>query len=568
MRHHLLSALCLALLSAACLANPPARSPANQSAGNEPAKLALPVREVTVFKDGHAYLLREGSIPADKAHELVLDELPVPVLGTFWPYATGGAKLVYAKAAREESETEVEAQNLRQLIEANPGKRATLKDSSNEMTTGVLLRIPKPEAGAPPSTLFLLECADGTRAMDLSQVRWLQIEGQPARTVKEKRSRERLTLRTEPNPNGSGGAGSARVGVTYVQNGLRWIPAYKFDIDGQGQAKVQLEASIVNDLIDLEQVTLHLVIGVPSFEFAGLVDAIALQREFAGVATQMPAQSAFYNAASNALRTQIAGFAADEGLPAPSPAVIGAEATEDLFVFSLANISLRKGERMTLPLREFTLSYRDIHTLDLPFGPPVEVRQQLPSERTLELARQLAHPQVIHVLRVRNTSDAPLTTAPALVTSKGRVLAQGKLFYTPVGSETDLKINPAIDIRVQSEERERGRVPNAVQWNNESYGRIDLEGEIQLKNLKTAPIEVEVRRRVLGLVDKAGQSGKAKQLEIGAIARELESVSWWGWWSWPYWWYRFNGFGEFRWVIQLQPGEEAKLESEWHYFWR
>ena len=43
----------------------------------------IPVKEITVFKDGHAFLLHSGKMPVDSAGNVVLDALPQPVLGTF-----------------------------------------------------------------------------------------------------------------------------------------------------------------------------------------------------------------------------------------------------------------------------------------------------------------------------------------------------------------------------------------------------------------------------------------------------------------------------------------------------
>ena len=54
----------------------------------------MPVREVTVFKDGHAFVLHEGNLPVAVDGSVALDGLPAPVLGTFWPYsAEKGATL-------------------------------------------------------------------------------------------------------------------------------------------------------------------------------------------------------------------------------------------------------------------------------------------------------------------------------------------------------------------------------------------------------------------------------------------------------------------------------------------
>jgi hypothetical protein len=129
-------------------------------------------------------------------------------------------------------------------------------------------------------------------------------------------------------------------------------------------------------------------------------------------------------------------------------------------------------------------------------------------------------------------------------------------------------INPAIDISVKVDESERGRTPNAESWNGEQYGRIDLDGTVELRNAKSTPVRLEVRRAVLGMADSVGQKGERRQLDLVALSGESRSTTWWSWWNWPYWWFHFNGFGEFRWKLTLEPGASTRLDCGWHYFWR
>src|SRR6266702_6680448 len=82
----------------------------------------MPVKEVTVFKDGHAFVLHQGAMPTDAAGNVLLDNLPTPVLGTFWPYcADKKATLRSVTAGRRRVKVERTALTLRELIEANPG---------------------------------------------------------------------------------------------------------------------------------------------------------------------------------------------------------------------------------------------------------------------------------------------------------------------------------------------------------------------------------------------------------------------------------------------------------------
>ena len=61
----------------------------------------LPIKEITVFKDGHAFVAHEGEMPTDEHGNVVMDYLPAPVIGTFWPYsAEKRAKLTSVVASR------------------------------------------------------------------------------------------------------------------------------------------------------------------------------------------------------------------------------------------------------------------------------------------------------------------------------------------------------------------------------------------------------------------------------------------------------------------------------------
>ncbi|MBK8098246.1 MAG: hypothetical protein IPK26_14135 [Planctomycetes bacterium] len=522
----------------------------------------LPVREVTVFKDGHAYLIREAPLP-DGAGAIVLDELPVPVLGTFWPFATGAARLVAAKSGHDTVATDRPAMDFRQIARANSGKDVTIVTADKERIDGRLLGVPslKDVPAASDGELLLLQTGSGTRVLALSQVRDLEVRGEFVPRIRGEEQQARLTLQI------AGGGAGATVGVMYVQRGLRWIPAYRLDIDGKGQAAVQFEATLVNDLVDLERATVNLVVGVPKFEFQGLVDPISLQQEAAAVAAMAPQSQRFSNALSNSLMTQAAWHGQQQEQES-RPAVAGAEAQEDLFVFTVRDVTLKRGERLVLPIASFALTYRDVHRLEIPFAPPMEVRQGLQSERVVELAKQLAAPKARHVLRLKNGSDAPLTTAPALVLTAGRVLAQGRMSYTPRGGETDLEINVAVDVQVDTEEREQKRDPGPFRFGDDNYARVDIAGSIALQNHKSQPIEIEVTRRALGLADAIGQDGSNKQLDLVQAWQDGGAPGWWSWWNWPYWWFQHNGFAEFRWTVKLAPGAATKLEASWHYFWR
>ncbi len=556
---------------------------AQEAPGEAPApRKDLEVREVTVFKDGHAFVLRDGPLVLDASGDVVLDELPVPVLGTFWPYASSGAKLVSATARKERVRVERTAIDVRQLIEGNVGHEAVIVDSDGRSVEGRILAVPQRSAeelervdpGRGPARLpekgsiVLIQNAEGTQAIPLDRVRGVTLRGPYETMHADDELRDRLELHVEPEAGGLDPG--ARIGIVYVQKGLRWIPAYELDIDGAGKAEVRFEATLVDDLVDLRDATVHLVIGVPRFEFADWVDPISLQEVAADVARQTQSADRFSSFLSNAIMTQSSAFAV-QGEPAPgapAPELEGAESNEDLFVFTVRHVTLARGERMVLPIASFTLSYRDVYTLEVPFAPPVELRDNFQADRMSELARLLTSPKAVHALRFTNDSSAPLTTAPALLLRSGRVLAQNLSTYTPIGAESDLPLTTAVDVGVEKTEKEAGRTPDAVEWDGNRYYRIDMTGTIELVNRKKEAIDLEVRRSVLGLVDAVDSGGTFEQKSLSEAWFSSDRPSWWSWWSWPYWFQHWNGIGRIEWAVHLEPGATATLGASWHYFWR
>ena len=575
--------------------------PVASAAADPTAAGGLPVREVSVFKDGHAFVVHRGTVAVDAAGAAVLRHLPAPVLGTFWAGANDeGVAVAAVTASRNPVVVNRTALTLKELIDANPGAKLLVTEIPPASRDPIpyeatLLAAPvqtsaELEALAPPgegaklpvaSDLVFLATDEGTRVIPLSRIQdvtFLGANPAPATTLGRAEFRNTLTLRmvrrgaaAEPLT-----AGEADVGLMYVQRGLRWIPSYRIELDGKGQARVILQATLVNDLIDLDDVTCNLVVGVPTFALKGSADPIGLEQTAARLAQAIDlGNGRFGNSFSNAMMSQVAGGGA---AVAPGPEAEGGESagekTEDLFVFALAHLSLKKGERMVVPVSTTTLPYRDFFKLEIPFVPPTDLIQRMDPRQGAELARLMAAPKAVHTIRLSNTAKAPLTTGPALVMRDGRVLAQGMLSYTSPGAEADLTVTTAVDIRVTKEDRETKRTPNAQNWNGEQLARVDLEGSIGLVNLRGKPVDIEVVRNCLGNVTEAGQGGRVEMLNVLEDLTLLgdgggpSGMPWVGWFNWPPWWRQFNGVGRIRWDLRLEPGQKAELGYQWHSYGR
>lgn len=559
----------------------------------------MPVREITVFKDGHAFVLNSGKMPTDANGDVQMDYLPTPVLGTFWTYsADKNVKLASVTASQHRVLIDHTALSLREMITANPGVDVIVEDSYGNTLTGQVLTVPtrsSAEAAAtePPnsseklpvrSDYFLLKTSNGVRMTSIDNIRAVTFKGAYKTLVGTEDFRNLLTLRLEwPN---NRAAKTADVGMVYVQKGVRWIPGYKLTLDGKGSATVKFQATLINELTDLDDVTANLVVGVPYFAFQDDPDPISLQESFAQLSSYFNPNSPTQFALSNAITTQLGttayerppagtgGFgiprAAAASLPngitaEPIPAVAAAVSSEDQFVFAVKHLTLKKGERAVIPVAEYTLKYEDIYTVDMGVTLP---RDLLTVGSNADIARYQAAPTALHKLHFTNTGKQPFTTAPVLITENDRVLAESLMPYTAVGADTDLVLTANSDIKIKKTEKETKRTPDAVQQDKLSYGRVDLEGSIALTNYGAKRIRLEVTRDVLGNVDKADNGGVIKMLTvIGGDAQEQQPLTYYGY-SWPDWWTRLNGIGRMTWKVDLDPGKTLDLDYTWHYFWR
>ena len=557
----------------------------------------LPIKELTVFKDGHAFVAHEGEMPTDEHGNVVMDYLPAPVIGTFWPYsAEKRAKLTSVVASRKRVLVERTALSVRELLEANIGAEAIIAESGTNRYAATILGVPSRSAEEqaarnPPNTgerlpekgnLILLQTAEGVKAVAIDRIQDVTFKQAHKPAAANEEFRNLLTLKLDWGK--AKPAKMVNVGLFYLQKGVRWIPSYKVEIDGDGKAAVKLQATLLNELADLEDVSVNLVIGVPTFAFKDTIDPIALQQDLALLSQYFRTDTGGRNGPldsnfSNAIMAQQQFAGNIEYRPASGsgaggllgPEIGEAGKNEDLFVFNVQHVSLKRGERMVLPIAEFTLPYKDVFTLELPFGPPPEMRGNLNTEQQRELARLFNAPKVMHKIRLTNNSKYPLTTAPALIIRQGRVLAQGMMTYTSTGASVDLPITTAVDFQVKKSEVESKRTPNAVEENGNRYSRIDLTGKITVTCHRTGPAELEITRYVLGAADSAESDGKVEKMNMFENGDYLAGggyPSWWSWYGWPNWWNYFNGIGRITWKLTLDADQSKELGYQWHYFWR
>ena len=224
-------------------------------------------------------MLHEGTLPTDAAGHVVMDYLPTPVLGTFWPYSSNkDAKLAGVVAGQRRVLVEETALTLAQLLEGNAGAEAILTEkiggANREPVRYACTIVGIPErsgeelaATAPPNStprapekgsVVLVRTADGVKVVAIENIQDVTFTMPHRNKLSHEEFRNLLTLKLDWGSRRP--ASSTDVGLVYLQKGVRWIPSYKVTLDGTGNAAIKLQTTLLNELADIEDVTANLVI--------------------------------------------------------------------------------------------------------------------------------------------------------------------------------------------------------------------------------------------------------------------------------------------------------------------
>lgn len=504
---------------------------------------------------------------------------------------------------REEESTEevVEAalDNLA-ILRANQGARCELVTTHDEELSGVIREVlvketvatvanaaanlqrphqhwarggfglPQPPAGAglvqPISTTttsvsgshFVLRTEDGDHLLAVGAVRSLTIsemKTETARTVTRKTRSKRLTFRF------TGAGKKHEITMMYFRPGVRWIPTYRIDLpaDDKKIAEVSLQAEILNEAEDLIEVPIDIVVGVPNFRFKTTPSPLALESVMRNTLAQAEPmlmgqmRNDFSNAsyASRSSEFRRAGAAAAGG-EVKLPGELTGSGAQDLFVYSLPNIRLRKGDRAAVSIFKAEVPYRDVYTWDLHLK-----RSDIataPSAAGVESPLKIATNKVWHQIELTNTTKMPWTTGAAMIMQGQQPLAQELLTYTSPQDACRVPVTVSVETRGTFSEEEVGRQLKALVWDGHHYAKIDNRASFHLCNNKASPIEVEISVAFGGRATRASHEGAVTLLAFNA-------EDWENYRGRP----AANNSSLVKWKIVLGPGETFEPEIDYSF---
>lgn len=498
------------------------------------AQKDLTIKSVSIFKNKTAFFIKNGSIATQNGSWSIYgDTIPAALNGTFWLSSPDNDfKLVKAYEKTIEKKEKGVVSDFSSMLALNNGKEVTLYFRDTAFVGKILFLQKQPDEDAPPpnlsAPLFALKTKEGkslifTKAMINNLIR-LEFAKDPTYLYDYTSSKKMPALQIDFKSNKI----KQPLGMMYLSNGLAWKPDYKIELIEENKARLSLRSTVINNAEDIQTDKLNLVAGVPNFKYATKISDLI---NFLKIKPNLIANR--FDALSNVVvPTNRYSHKGATAAPTSTTITTGsagfdeATAMEDLYFYTLKNVTLKKGER----------AFFDIFTVDVPVK---HVYEAVLSDNNINYALEYSFIKkenpVIHTLKLTNNSSFTWTAASALVLKNDKEqnapISQDKLTYTSQKDDVSVKLTEAPDVGVHFLEKEADRVTNkkSIKRGNYTYYNdlVTVEAEVTVHNYKNKSIQLDLKRAITGDLKESSVKWKlAPRVQFGYTLNKKTDVCW------------------------------------------
>ncbi len=357
---------------------------------SEVTQADVKLRQAALFKNGLGFFVSEVVCPEGKASFTIVPAAAA-LHGTFWVVQPPTVKLESLVAKEVELKKSTEAVTIEELLRANIGRSVWLSfDDKGESTIKGVIRSFAEDREAPPpapyapgtearevaqpvprplqATLIIIETEAGEVAINSQGVRRVQfLDGKPNKTFTSKSKSVQLDIQMAKP------AGGKKLMLSYLAKGITWAPSYIVDITEPNKAVVSAKAVVINEVCDLNDVTIQLVTGFPNLQFADIVSPLAMKEKLAqflqSLTRGQSERGRLLGVAGNVMAQRAASMPMEDREMAFMPSYGAAEAgktSEDLFLYPIEKVNLAKGQTGYYPLFTESVAYKHIYEWKIP----------------------------------------------------------------------------------------------------------------------------------------------------------------------------------------------------------
>jgi hypothetical protein len=499
-------------------------------------------QSVSVFKNATAFMVKSGTVQmTDNAWLWQSDSLPAMLAGTFWAGAPENSLLAVKSMLEEKKETTV-MRTFAEMLDINDGKRVRLHFNSDSTKWEGTIRLTR--QGNQTSNLYALKTTAGGIVFfapsEIANLRRVEFLEEP--NVIKSVSNVTPTLRFEFKNNRP----NQVLGLMYLQKNIAWNPEYKLELLDDQKATLSMWATVTNEAENFDTEELNLVAGLPNFKNATEIHRF-LKQLFANSPALKATAATHSNPATHSNLSNYSNYSNvstgsvyTENIPVEpsSNEDLTTSTVGDMYYYTLKNVRLNRGERAIYNVFEAKISIAHIYRTNIPTNS---------SGYTETYSSARGTHNVDHSLLLKNNSNYPWTAGSIFITSntngKTSPISQDALYYTAQQQNREIYLTQSPDIIVRSSESQKNRKKDDMKITAGNYDvfydLVTVNAEIEVQNFKNTPIQLDIKRTVVGELIATSNDWQATRLTINQRNQ--------------------NGSNQVLWNVKMNAGEKKTI---------
>lgn len=460
----------------------------------------LQVKRVTIYKDGTAFIEKEGRCQVENGR-IKLNQIKAPITsGNNYNSRnqTVANKIILGTIKAESSNAEIQAVytaaekvignyvSTSEMIKANIGKIAEVTKKDGQVVKGTIRYLETAQVISSASRTYrlVLKRNKGLSFVDMQEIQALNILNESPKALSQTYVFAKI----------KGQRKSADIKLSYLQKGLSWLPNYGIEIVDSSHLSLDFGATILNDIVEINDGQVDLVIGVPTFEYSTVGDPLMTNYrviDFLSALSKQPNTNGPSIRKVNPSSQRFSPYTVESYGSNQFPKFDGSSMS-DAYIYTLEDVTLAPKGRYTKRIMRTDIEYNSFYSVDIAsnealLGSSSRKRDNNEGGRTNQVWRTISF---------NNTSGMPLTTGPVFFTSpdaQGDVpISQSSLSYTAENLNAQVRMSVVPSIYVVDKEKEVSR-------EDLDYDElVTINSTIEVTNLSNKPVSMKINREILG----------------------------------------------------------------------
>lgn len=456
------------------------------------AQSPLNTKKVTVFKNATALVVKEGTAPVKNGNAV----LPIPDQALFGTYFIGTGKDNSVKNIVFRNDTikkQSESKTVQQYLAGNINKMVTISYSP---TQGVDKSITGKVVNYDLRNGILKFVTDKGNSLILNEgsIYQADFKEDPSGFYLGDSIKRMIVLRPDKP------ADNMNLQEVYMTGGINWLPSYYLRLKDDKNARIEMKATLENEVEDLKDAEVELVVGAPQMKYSGMADPMTY--DYITISAG-DAPSALRYRMSNAAVTQSMSYESAKLADTYFEESFNTDGEKagDMYIYKLGKVTLPKKAKGVYPIFAGNVEYKDKYE-----GAIYDITNFYNTRYVGDDERNF---DIFHSLELKNTSSVPFTTASIMVVNeKDQFIAQDELKYTQAGSSSSIRLSKAIDIVMKNTEEEKSREDNAKKIGKQIFSKVTLKGTINIANYQDKEVTITITKNLNGTVTATKDGAK------------------------------------------------------------